>query len=83
MKLSSIILLGLLLTTSFLNAQTDFRPGYIIYTNGDTLYGQIDFRGDLLMRSLCKFKDTDNTIKEYAPNDIAAFKPDKISRRLS
>lgn len=73
MKLRRIILLGLLISTSFLNAQTDFRPGYIISTNGDTLFGQIDYRGDLLMSRLCKFKDGD-TIKEYSPNDIKAFR---------
>jgi len=74
MKLRSIILLGLLFPASLLNAQTDFRPGYIINKSGDTLSGQIDYRGDLFMSSLCRFKEADNTIKEYSPNDIEAYR---------
>ena len=36
--------------------------------------GQIDYRGDIIMSSLCKFKGIDNTIVEYSPNDIEAFR---------
>ena len=57
-----------------LNAQPDFRSGYIIEISGDTLFGEIDYRGDLLMSSVCRFKDDSNTIKEYSPNDITAFR---------
>lgn len=74
LKLRRIILLGLILSTGILNAQTDFRPGYIVYASGDTLFGQIDYRGDLLMSSLCKFKYADNTIREFSPTDILAYK---------
>jgi hypothetical protein len=74
MKLKNLILFGLLFSIGVLNAQTDFRAGYIIKSTGDTLYGDIDYRGDLLMSGLCKFKDNENTIKEYSPNDIAAFR---------
>lgn len=74
MKLRKLILLGLLISNGILNAQTDFRPGYVINTIGDTIFGQIDYRGDLIMSSLCKFKDIDNTIIEYFPNDIEAFR---------
>ena len=74
MKLKRLILLGLLISSEILNAQTDFRHGYIIKSVGDTIFGQIDYRGDLLMSSLCKFKDVNNTIKEYSPTDIDAFR---------
>lgn len=74
MKLKSLILLGLILSTVILNAQTDFRPGYIIKTSEDTIFGQIDYRGDLLMSRVCKFKEKDNAIKDYSPNDISAFR---------
>lgn len=73
MKLKGLVLLALLISTGILNAQTDFRPGYIIKT-GDTIFGEIDYRGDLLMGKICKFKDADNTIVEYFPNDIEAFR---------
>ncbi len=74
MKLVRLIMFGLFLSTGFLNAQNDFRPGYIIKTTGDTLYGEIDYRGDLLMSSICKFKSIDNAINKYSPNDIIAFR---------
>jgi hypothetical protein len=74
MKLKNLILLGLLLSTGVLKAQTDFRPGYIIKMTRDTIFGQIDSRGDLLMSSVCKFKDSGSEITEYYPNDIAAFR---------
>ncbi len=74
MKINRLLLLGLIFSTGILHAQTDFRPGYIINNSGDTLYGQIDYRGDLLMSSICKFKDPENTINEYSPNDITAFR---------
>jgi hypothetical protein len=74
MKWNKLILFGLLTLTSILNAQTDFRPGYVIDHSGDTLFGEIDYRGDLLMSSICRFKSADNQINEYSPGDITAFR---------
>lgn len=74
MKLKGLILFVLLISSGILQAQTDFRPGYIIKTTGDTIFGQIDYRGDLLMSTVCKFKDKENIVKKYSPNDIVAFR---------
>jgi len=74
MKLKRLILLGLLISSGILNAQTDYRPGYIIKTTGDTIFGQIDYRGDLIMSNVCKFKDRELAITEYHPKDITAFR---------
>ena len=74
MKLKRLVLFGLLISTRIINAQTDFRPGYIIQTNGDTISGHIDYRGDIIMSSVCRFKDKESVIKEYFPNDITAFR---------
>jgi hypothetical protein len=74
MKLKRLILLGLLISTKLLNAQTDFRPGYIIKNSGDTIYGKIDYRGDLLMSSVCKFKNSDNSNTEYFPNELIGYR---------
>ncbi len=74
MNLRRLLLFGLLVLAGFLNAQTDYRPGYIISTHGDTLFGELDYRSDLLMSSLCKFKDADHNIKKYSPDDIKAFR---------
>lgn len=74
MRLYIILLLAIFFSTGIINAQTDFRLGYIIKSTGDTINGEIDYRGDLLMSSVCKFKDIDNTIIEYSSNDITAFR---------
>jgi hypothetical protein len=75
MKFEVLLFAGLLFTTVLLNAQTDFQPGYIIKTNGDTLIGEIDYRGDILMGKVCRFKLNKND-KEiiYSPDDINEFK---------
>jgi len=74
MTLKSVLIVGLILTTTLLNAQTDFRPGYVIRAIGDTLLGEIDYRGDKLMGYLCKFKSSENLINDYTPNDIHGYR---------
>lgn len=59
---------------SFSNAQTDFREGYVIENSGDTLHGFIDYRGDLFMGSLCRFKNKNNIITDYNPSTLAAYR---------
>lgn len=74
MKLKNLILFGLLFLTGTLNAQTDFRPGYIINQDRDTLYGEVDYRGPLLMGKICKFKNKESVVSEFFPNDISSFR---------
>ena len=73
-KMYQILLAGMLLFTGILSAQTDFRPGYLIHNSGDTIYGEIDYRGDIIMSSLCKFRDKSKTIYDYSPGDIMAYR---------
>jgi hypothetical protein len=75
MKLKGLIIAHLLLITGLINAQTDFRSGYIIVNQEDTLSGMIDYRGDVLMGEKCRFKfnETEEIII-YNPNDIVGFK---------
>jgi hypothetical protein len=74
MKLHKLLFGVFLFVPGFMNAQTDFRPGYIIKNSGDTVYGKIDYRRDQLMSSLCKFKDSDQKITEFSPDDILAYR---------
>ncbi len=74
MKLRILILLELLIVANILYAQTDYRPGYIISNNGDTVFGVIDYRSDTKLSRVCKFKGFDNIINEYSPNDIFGFR---------
>jgi hypothetical protein len=65
----------LLCLTGLLAAQTDFRAGYIIDLKNDTLIGDIDYRGDILMGEWCVFKpkNKENVLK-YAPKDILGYR---------
>jgi hypothetical protein len=75
MKFKSLIFLALLFSIGLLNAQTDFRPGYIILPSGDTIAGKIDYRGDILMGRDCRFipSGTDKELK-YSPYNIIAYR---------
>ena len=77
MKLQKTLFILFLIISKLNQAQTDFRPGYIIKLNGDTAYGQLDYRGDLLMGTICSFKSNSQPIAaQYTPNDIAEFRFD-------
>ena len=56
-----------------LNAQRNFKTGYIIKPGGDTLYGEIDYRNNLMMGHLCRFRHN-KIIKEYLPFEIAGYR---------
>ncbi|MGD2034847.1 MAG: hypothetical protein PVF73_07315 [Bacteroidales bacterium] len=72
-KILLLFLFTILLPDAF--AQTDFREGYVILGSGDTLTGEIDFRGDIRMSMVCRFRPTeeDNPVI-YSPSDIKAFR---------
>jgi hypothetical protein len=56
-------------------AQTDFRPGYIITNNNDTIKGLIDYRGDSRNSQICVYKENESTAsKEYLPGQIKAYR---------
>jgi hypothetical protein len=58
----------------FLYAQTDFRNGYIIKLNRDSIVGKIDFRGDMKNSISCSFTGQSRNIIEYKPGEIAGYK---------
>jgi hypothetical protein len=65
----------LLLVTYSINAQSVFKPGYIIDLKNDTLFGDIDYRGDILMGEKCVFKSASTgNIVEYKPDAISAYR---------
>jgi hypothetical protein len=75
MRFKRIIVLGLLFRAGLMYAQTDFRPGYVITVINDTLFGEIDYRGDLLMGEHCRFRlnGNGNEIK-YTPVELTAYR---------
>lgn len=58
-----------------LNAQTDFLPGYYISMQFDTIYGEIDNRGDLRNSHLCTFRPGEGMEPvSFEPGDIYAYR---------
>lgn len=59
---------------TFLLAQGDFRPGYIITNSNDSTLGFIDYRGGRNSSQVCVFKPTKRSKKiEYTPDQIKAY----------
>ncbi|WP_291860316.1 hypothetical protein [Marinilabilia sp.] len=56
-------------------AQSDFRPGYVISNSQDTVFGQVDYRGDIRNMKVCTFIPTGQaTEKEYYPGDVYGYR---------
>jgi hypothetical protein len=75
MKIRFSILSVFFLLAQLLQAQIDFRPGYIIQNNGDTAFGEIDFRSELLRGQSCYFRGRDKSeAKDYFPNNLLGYR---------
>ena len=75
MNIKPHIIVFILFITGNAWAQSDFRPGFIVTNEGDTISGKIDYRGDLLLGKMCRFTSGDESkIKEYSPFELSAFR---------
>jgi hypothetical protein len=73
MKNLCLILVIIFLNVSPILAQ--FRSGYIIENNNDTIYGSIKFEGSIINSGQCKFMTlSDSTAHVYHPGEIKAFR---------
>ena len=73
-KLYFLALTGLIIP--FLsNAQSNYKPGYVITSKGDTIKGFVDYREWDRTPVAVSFKQavSDNAAKKYTPADIAGF----------
>ena len=69
--LFSLILLSI---ACIAHAQSDFRPGYIVTNEFDTITGLVDYRSDLVNMKVCSFKKTEASVTEnYYPGDIYGY----------
>jgi hypothetical protein len=58
-----------------LYAQFDFRPGYVVTTENDTIRGLIDYKGNKANAKKCVFKPTaDSKSQEFSPEQIRAYR---------
>lgn len=64
----------MLLCVEGLLAQADFRKGYVVTYANDTLYGEIDYRGNRAMGRICVFRTPAGDEVEYTPYDIVAYR---------
>jgi hypothetical protein len=75
MKSCNLLVLCVLFVVASLNAQTDFRPGYIIKAEGDSLFGEIDYRNENIMSQVCKFrKSKKDQVQKFYPNEILGYR---------
>jgi len=70
---------------SVLFAQSNYQPGYVVKTNGDTLKGYIDYREWARTPKSIQFKakEADKNIQEFDPNTIKAFEISGMDRYIS
>jgi hypothetical protein len=58
-----------------LYAQSDFRPGYIITNDDETVQGFIDYRGDYINCNKCVFKtELEEETVTYKPGEIKSYR---------
>lgn len=70
--MKNIILLFLIFFSSNIYAQADFRKGKIIELNGDSLYGELNFQGDIANSKEIRFRNQDlDSI--YRPFEIGSY----------
>lgn len=70
-----VIVFPLLLFSLLVHARSVFQSGYIITLNKDTLYGEIDYRGDQYLGNECSFRGSaQNATKDYRPGEIAGYR---------
>ena len=55
-------------------AQTDFRPGYIVQAAGDTVRGEIDYRDARFNARQCRFRPSpDAAVAVFQPDGLQAY----------
>lgn len=75
MKKKNILKLFILISFFQINAQSDFRSGYIIKNSKDTIYGLIAYQSDMLSAKKCVFKNEINSEKQvFNPNMIKGYR---------
>lgn len=74
MRKYCLFFLTLLCSYPSVFCQHDFRPGFIIKNNGDSVSGFVDFRGNRKNEKVCHFRETKKSkTQSYAPGEIKAF----------
>jgi hypothetical protein len=72
---STAMMMGFLWLVSFVAcAQANFKPGYIVPINGDTVRGEIQIKGALRNTTSCRFRPLGSTqVTEYVPATLRGY----------
>ena len=74
MRKTLLIFVFILSANSLFAQLNNFKSGYIITNQGDTVFGQIDLRTDQINQEQCTFrKNSEVTPVVYKPNDIKGY----------
>lgn len=70
-KLIALCIGGLL--SMSVAAQSDYKPGYVVLTQGDTLQGQVSYRTDLAGKTIGFKQDGQSSTVSYTANDLSGY----------
>lgn len=75
MKHCIILFVLFFFCTTSIFSQRDFRNGYIVKNNNDTVVGLLNYKGNKVNAKKCQFKSSENSeTHEYTPSDIKAYR---------
>ncbi len=75
MKHYYLIIIVLLMSIGHLHSQSNFKPGYVIKTEGDTLVGEINYRDDQYMGEVCSFRShRKSAVIHFNAGEIEGFR---------
>ena len=75
MKNTNILVVLFILFSTFTEAQTYFKPGYVIKSEGDTLFGEVDYRGGFVNSKVCTFRrNPKESVRHFSPDDIMGYR---------
>ncbi|MDD3637516.1 MAG: hypothetical protein PHN50_07995 [Bacteroidales bacterium] len=76
-SMKHIVTIAIIIFFSILQikAQSDFRDGYFVKNDNDTIFGLIDYRGNKANAKKCVFKkDIDSEKRVFSPDEIKSFR---------
>lgn len=69
----AFLLFGVIAFSGF--SQADYKPGYLLLTKNDTLFGLIDNNSDDSNSKICRFRKSENEqVQEFFPKTIIGYK---------
>jgi len=75
MRFIYCLLTGILFVAISASAQSNFKHGYVIKNNNDSIVGLVDFRTDGVNSTVCRFKSSDTDAEQlFYPGDIAKYR---------